>query len=601
MKPNIIVSMLMICIKLIVAQDIVKREPAALQIIPRPQKIIPVGRSVLFDEDGILTVTAEGQPTIKKAIHYLQKRLDDKLQGKIKLSVIENSNPGPGNFHLKLVMAPQEQLPDNSQYYQIRFDARIQQLEISAASQLALLYGIVTFSEFLHREDHRIILDLVDVEDWPFYQRRIFPAVPIPGKINELMDFALRNKIETIALPSRQYSWKNVSPVLAGIFKAIKAWREMYGGPHIMQSYNLYEKEAIVISDRDDIDHLKTTIETGILNGADRLMILADDTPPFQFGEGYVLTDERDKAVFAHMAAAHCHLLTEIRDWLDINKYKCEIYYVPAFYTFEDAKYGDMFLYQNTPWQADAFAPLYRDLAYIGEHMPSDVFIIWTGPYVRSRAISDDDLRQWTALLSGRVPFLWDNTIYSHHPFTSTALFTAFQNKFPQNFQQKTAGNGLFVNSDAFSEDMKTAVLTSNDYLWQPVTYEPEHSLHLALKWQFGEDLVEALLAWKEVELALRKKIGERALWYQADTLWKAIIDTKTITAKNPFYYHLNYSRLKALRMQLKHSAPQPAAEKDFIESCKILTDRRNNLLREINAVRPQLAEYLRKIMVSAE
>jgi hypothetical protein len=301
------------------------------------------------------------------------------------------------------------------------------------------------------------------------------------------------------------------------------------------------------------------------------------------------------------MAAAHCHLLNEIIGWMNVHNYKSEIYYVPAFYTFEDAKYGDMLLYQNTPWEADAFSPLYRDLAYIGEHMPSDVFIIWTGPYVRSRVITDDDLRRWTSLLGGRVPFLWDNTIYSHHPFTSTALFTAFQNQFPENFQQKTAGNGLFVNGDAFSEDMQTAVITSNDYLWQPATYDPERSLHLALKWQYGEDLVERLLAWKDVEMALRRKIGERALWYQADTLWQEIIDTKTITGKNPFYYHFNYSRLKALRMQIKHSVPKPLSEQEFLEICMRLAADREKLLTAIKSLNPDLYDYLRKISVPLE
>jgi hypothetical protein len=298
------------------------------------------------------------------------------------------------------------------------------------------------------------------------------------------------------------------------------------------------------------------------------------------------------------MAAAHCYLMKEIENWLKKNSYDCELYYVPAFYTYEDAKYGDMFIYKETPWEKDAFDPLQRDLNYIGQNMSKNIFILWTGPSVRSRVINTEDVNSWTNNLMGRVPFLWDNTIYSHYPFTTTALFSAYSNTLPPDFAMRTAGNGMFINGNMNSEGMKVASMTTNDFLWNPENYDPKKSLVMAMKKRYGSESVALLLEFRDIEMDLRKKIGERALWFQADTLWKEIIDAKTITNKNPFFYHLNYNRLKALRMQLKHSVPKPSSPQEFLNECHSLDQRRQEILIKIKGSNPNIHEYLQSILV---
>ncbi len=93
------------------------------------------------------------------------------------------------------------------------------------------------------------------------------------------------------------------------------------------------------------------------------------------------------------------------------------------------------------------------------------------------------------------------------------------------------------------------------------------------------------MLQFKETEQKLRGKIGERKLWFEADTLWQQIRDVRFITQKNPFYYHLNFSRLKTVCLQLKASAPEPLIKEKFIENCRKLFEYRTSVLRKIQMI----------------
>ena len=270
----------------------------------------------------------------------------------------------------------------------------------------------------------------------------------------------------------------------------------------------------------------------------------------------------------------------------------------PLFYTYEDMHYGDMELYKNTPWEDDAYKPLCRDLNYIGLNMPDDVFVIWTGPVVRSRTISENDINDWTYNLKGITPFLWDNTIYSHNPFISTPLFSAWDNDLPADFSVRTAGNGMFINGDANSEDSKATVITTNDYMWNSRKYSPEKSLNKAMMRLYGEENSELILKLREVELSLRKTKGERELWFESDTLWTIIRKIRFIHTKNPFYYHYNYTRMKALRLQLKGSVPEPIDKKDFINKCITIDKDRKEILDKLQNNLPEVTFELKKLLL---
>ncbi len=572
---------------------------SGLKIQPLPRIIKNLNQSVLLNQQGKGLFVRYNVDQVGKAAAYLKMILGKKFDDSQPVTIQKHAIGSKNEFSILLKLDGDLPNARNDQYYSIRYSKENNEVEISSAGRLGLLYGVITFSECIQQSREGALLHLYEIEDWPAYRRRIFVASPQSDDVDKLLDFALRNKMETIALASRVYPWYEVDKNYEAVLSRIKKWKDKYGGPHIMQMHNIYAGKKIEISNPADVAGLKKVIEAGIRSGADRLMILADDLAPFKFGEGYVLTSGADKAKFKSMAEAHCYLLNNIWHWLQKKSCSCELYYVPPFYTYEDMYYGDMALYRDTPWESDAFGPLKRDLKYIGLNLPEDVFVIWSGPNVRSRMITAADLKDWSANLQGRAPFLWDNTIYSHHPFTTTALFSAYSNSLPSDFERMTAGNGMFINGDANSEEMKAAMVTANDFLWNPAGYDAEKSLHTAMERRYGRESLDLLLNFKDVELTLRRKIGERALWFEADTLWDVIRKAKALTGKNPFYYHLNYGRLKALRLQLKYSVPEVQPKQVFIKECRELSAKRTAILNELKMTNAMMSGYLRSIAVA--
>lgn len=579
------------------SQEVMRGDNQHLLIQPAPKKMTYSGKKFVFNSfPARLFIVHQNGESIKAA-NYFNKLITEKFPQEIEVTLAVDNLNGNAPFIINILLTGDTgEHPD--QYYRIDADPEGDYVTVSAPSLMGLLYGVVTLTELIQLVDNQMTLPLFNIEDWPSFSRRIFPSILEKEDVAPILNFALQNKIETVALIHRQYPWFEVDERLECIFAEIKKWKEKYGGPHVMQMHNIYDKRQMEISSEEDVGNLLSVIESGLNSGLNKVMILADDTPPFEFGQGYVFPHESDQEKFKHMAEAHCFLLKKIEGEFADRDDLLEIHYVPAFYTYEDMHYGDMSQYHDTPWEQQAYGPLKRDLAYFGEHLPPNVFILWTGPNVRTRVLTKADIEDWTKNLGGKVPFLWDNTIYSHHAFTSSALFTAYDNQMPENLYKITGGNGMFVNGDLNAEEMKAGLVTVNDYLWDPHIYDPEKSLETALILRYGTELIDYLFEFKDTELELRKKIGERALWFEADTLWKIIRSIRGITEKNPLYYHLNYNGLKAMRMQLKYSVPEPQEFSVFLAECKKLDDQRREILQKIQSLSPRLAEDFEKILV---
>jgi hypothetical protein len=156
----------------------------------------------------------------------------------------------------------------------------------------------------------------------------------------------------------------------------------------------------------------------------------------------------------------------------------------------------------------------------------------------------------------------------------------------------------MAINGDINSEEFKVGMMTTNDYLWNTAAYDSERSLKRAIEKRYGIESLPLLLKFRDVELEIRNKIGERSLWFESDTLWKIIRKTRYITGKNPLYYHLNYNGLKALRMQLKYSVPEPLAEKEYLVELKKLDSVRHDVLDEIKVIDFGFGAYFESISV---
>lgn len=445
-----------------------------------------------------------------------------------------------------------------------------------------LLYGVTSLAQLVIRKNNKVVLREAELTDYPKFSRRLFNSKPLQKHIRNDLDWMVRYKIETISFHNSDYSWDSIDDELSANMIEYSKWSKEFGGVEGLLLLNLYKGNPIEISNKGDIKKIMDVIEKAYNYGITRIMILADDTPPFKFGEGYILPSENDRKKFSTMADAHSYLMNELVSWSKSNKHKIEFYYCPPFYTYEEMHYGDMKLFIDTPWEDAAFGPLKRDLKIIGEKMSREVFIMWTGPYVCTRTLTDNDLVDWTNNLHGRAPFLFDNSIFSQLEYTARTMFTPYQNDFPENFELKTGGNGIFINGDGVGETSRAATMTANAYMWEGDSYQPKISLMEAMRKLYGENSINILIRYKETELELNRLIKEREIWNAADELWKSIRDTRFITDKNPFYYHLNYGRFKALRMQLKYSVPEPESFELFVNKYLEMDKNRRELLKEI-------------------
>ena len=131
------------------------------------------------------------------------------------------------------------------------------------------------------------------------------------------------------------------------------------------------------------------------------------------------------------------------------------------------------------------------DLISFCKNIPDDIMVMTTGYRTRSAKITAKWLKDWTAA-TGRKPFLWDNTLYSHldqyrELVSGCYNFDAYQVEFPLDMPELLAGPGIHLNGYA-SRVREPGVLTFLDYVWNPEAYDAKRSLWNAQILLWGKD-----------------------------------------------------------------------------------------------------------------
>ncbi len=567
-------------------------EQETAKIYPNPVSVVYGSKQILLAKDGKAAVSAKADSEDEiKALN-----LFNRLISKFGYPEVPISNKG---FQIEFRVDPEDFVVVDGQAYKIECEDNT--ILLTGISPRALLYASASLSQLVFRDENNILIRLAEVFDFPSYQRRMFNCSPVSSQLEDDLDWMAKYKMESITFHNRNFGWFGMDDELKNNLEIYKNWSDKYGGVEAVLLMNLYRDDTdIEITNPEHIALLQSTIEFAAEQGVSRILLFADDSPPFKYDEGYYLDSENDKKKFSSMAEAHCALMNTLLQWSREEQHNIEYYYCPSFYTAEEMHYGDMKLFRDTPWEEDAFKPLERDLGIIGEKLDPEIQIFWTGPYVCTRKITNEDIDGWKNYLNGRTPFLFDNSIFSHLEFTARTFFTAYDNDFPKDFQNITAGNGIFINGDATGETSKASSMTANAFMWEGDRYNGRVSIMEAMNKLYGAEKIPALMRYREIELELCKVIRQRQIWFAADELWKAIRKTRFTTQKNPFYYHRNYGRLKALRMQVKYSVPEPESKTTYKEKCVELDNDRRNLLAEIESMGLQkLSYYLQSEMIS--
>lgn len=555
-------------------------EPQVARIYPNPKEVEYKDEYFeLFDNNNEAKAVIIVNNDYTKAAHVLNKQLQN--FGYPVLPVEERVDKDDNKIVILFSIDENINKLYNEQAFSIRWKGNT--VLVNGASLKGIIYGATSLAQLITKQNGKVTLRKADVLDYPKFTRRIFNSRPLAYHLRNDLDWMVRYKLGGLTFHNEDYSWNKLDPYLTDNLVEFKKWKEKYDGVDAVLALNLYRGETpIEVTNEVHIEKIKNVIKTAFEHGVKGLLLLVDDSPPFKYGEGYQLTSAGDKEKFANVAEATVYLSNLVNAWQKENNFELNIIYCPSFYTYEEMHYGDMALFKDTPWEEDAFEPLHKELSFVGNNLDKDIDIFWTGRYVCSREITDSDLEEWTDNLEGRTPFLFDNTIFAHHDFTAATMFTAFENEFPENFAQKTGGNGIFINGDATGETSRAASMTCNAYMWEGAEYRSDISLIAAMLNLYDKNTIKLLLEYKETELELRKTINERKLWLASQELWKAVRDTRFTTEKNPFYYHLNYTRFKALTLQLKSSVPEPKPVNEFKEKCVDLDKKRKDLLAKL-------------------
>ena len=171
-------------------------------------------------------------------------------------------------------------------------------------------------------------------------------------------------------------------------------WREPYGGEHLDRFKELVRVSeeskvtlwyaispglSIEYSSEDDYQALKSKLSDMVNLGVFHVALFLDDVPEY-------LQHESDKARFNNLAEAHVYLINKL--YIDLRAMGVELVVCPTTYT--------------SAWGSRDYVRI------LGEGIPREIPLFWTGSDIAPATITREDAEQWGQLMS-RKPLIWDN------------------------------------------------------------------------------------------------------------------------------------------------------------------------------------------------
>ncbi len=252
-------------------------------------------------------------------------------------------------------------------------------------------------------------------------------------------------------------------------------------------------------SKTEDLQKILDIIEIALDNGAETIMLCADDFVPHK-GKSrglYTLFTDKDKKTFYNIAHAQNYMIDFIKKYIQKHYNKnIRIEFCPPPYLNQFIDYGK--------GSAEAY---FRDLT---SHLDSSVAIIWTGNTVRSLSYDNVDIFRYSNLIK-RKPMIWDNSPYArsleneyggypaHYPGKAVLcnIFEPFDIYYPNNFKD-LINNHYYSNLGGFSETSKIKYASFADFTWNIDDYNPDFSLFKILYYQYGKKNAKLLLKFND-------------------------------------------------------------------------------------------------------
>jgi hypothetical protein len=240
-------------------------------------------------------------------------------------------------------------------------------------------------------------------------------------------------------------------------------WREPYSGEHLTIFEELLEVAQrhrvtiwyaispgldMVYSSEEDYQALMAKMEAMIDLGIAHVALFLDDVPE-------TLNHEADREAFANLGEAHVHVINRLHT--DLSERGVELSVCPTTYT--DA-WGDR-----------------EYVRILGEGVPSEIPLFWTGVDVAIARITADQARNWGEKMQ-RKPLIWDN--FPVNDFDSWRVFLGPLEGRAPGLAETTTGIVANPMNQPYASMIPLATVAY--YALDPYNYEPEPALERALQ-----------------------------------------------------------------------------------------------------------------------
>jgi hypothetical protein len=345
-------------------------------------------------------------------------------------------------------------------------------------------YAAMTLLQSIGIADEKLIIHCANINDWPVWETRYMGEVTVPDS-KYMLDYFGKYKINGLAIQyQRAYEWRDMKPTGSYMgqkvtwgekLKNLKKLNDKYDLFDYMFGINIYSANPrkypyMDISKEKDIKELIKVCSFIADMGFDNIMILADDHTPSQKGE-YVFPNKSEAKHFGNsIGRAHGYLMKRLYNALKEKYPKLKLAFCPAPYSI---------YVHDVPGNPSH----QRYLKDMGEEIPDEVSVVWTGPQVRSRKISKKDYELFAKYCNGHKNlWVFDNSC-GPMPISrwDTVLYDGFH---------KDSNGIIFINTFAFSWGWHTPfVIGTNDYLWNPKAYNATTSYNDVIDKMFGKGM----------------------------------------------------------------------------------------------------------------
>ncbi len=330
---------------------------------------------------------------------------------------------------------------------------------IETSSKRGVFRAVNTLAKLIIKDELRC----GEVEDYPLFVKRGY----IEGFYGDTWE---QNKRLSVMQLMAKYSMNTFYYAPKDDIYHREKWREIYPEKELSDLKNLFdfatENEmdfcwsigpglTYNYTSENDFDLLINKIKNVYSVGIRNFGLLLDDIPAdFQFAD--------DAEAFDSIVDAHIYLVNKTYNALKAFDSSITLTVCPTQY------FGD----ENGYY-----------ISKFGSFIPADVSLFWTGQEICSRVLTvreaDEFLRS-----TCHKPLYWDNFPVNDAEMFQEMHIGAVKGRDKELFK---SCEGIISNVMEYAECSKIPLMTIADYLWNPVSYDPDESLENSHKEMFGD------------------------------------------------------------------------------------------------------------------